>query len=166
MLKGRLYLIGMPGSGKSYFARKLADHFSFPMVDLDEVVEEREGKTISDIFEMYGEDYFRKSEFETLKSISEKHKDMIISTGGGAPCFFDGIDYMNNHGITVFLRVEKEILIERLSQQTNRPLMTGDLEDKIDLLLTNRLKIYQKAQLTLDHQDPNLFLAQIEQLKK
>lgn len=166
MLLGRIYLIGMPGSGKSYFARLLSEHFNYPMLDLDHAVEEKAGERIPELFADRGEEYFRKLEAETLREITENHDDLIISTGGGTPCFHEGMEYMNTHGVTVFLKTDRALLVERLSEKTDRPLMQGDVEKKIDELLETRLPFYDKARITIQHRDPDLLANEISSLIK
>lgn len=162
---GRIYLIGMPGSGKSYFGKKLSAELKIPLVDLDKVIEEGEEMTISEIFESKGEAYFRKLENNALKEISEVSDQQIISTGGGTPCFHDGLEYMNSHGVTVFLETERELLIDRLAKKSHRPLVQGDTEARVDQLLKMRLPIYQKAQISIAHRDLGLLLDEINNLK-
>lgn len=165
MLSGRIYLIGMPGSGKSFFAQQLSDHFSYPQVDLDHEIEQQEGISIPELFESRGEAYFRKMEAELLRNLTSEHQNLIISTGGGTPCFHDSMEYMNTHGTTVFLKTKRELIIERLLGKSDRPLMQGDdVAEKVDQLLTTRTPIYQKARITITHRDPDLLAAQIENI--
>lgn len=151
----------MPGSGKSYFGKQLAEHLSWPFFDLDHEIEIKEEKTIHSIFTSEGEDYFRRSEAETLRGLSRDHKTMILSTGGGTPCFHEGINYMNENGITVFLETSLDVLIERLSNKTHRPLIQGEVEKNVTDLLAKRMKYYQQARITIDHHDPDLLISQL-----
>lgn len=154
----------MPGSGKSFFGQELAAYFNYPLIDLDREIEVREERGIADIFATEGEEYFRKIEAQLLRSITEKHEHMILSTGGGTPCFHDGISYMNANGVTVFLETPRDLLIERLSQNNDRPLMAGDIQQKVDHLLASRLKYYQQAHILIDHRDPDLLAELIKGL--
>lgn len=158
MKLGRIYLIGMPGSGKSYFGRKLSETLDYPLIDLDQVIEEQEEMEISAIFASKGEDYFRDLESATLQSVTESSDHLIIATGGGAPCYRNGLEYMNEHGVTVFLETERALLIERLAEKTHRPLIQGDTEKKVDELLKSRLPIYKKAQISIAHREVDLLL--------
>lgn len=154
----------MPGSGKSYFGKELSEALGYPFIDLDHEIESQERKAISEIFEAEGEEYFRRVESATLKFITEKYKEAIISTGGGTPCFYDGMDYMRAHGTTVFLQTEKALLIERIARKDHRPLMQGDVENRVDELLEKRLPIYEKAHISIIHRDVSLLLECIENL--
>ncbi|WP_258101223.1 shikimate kinase [Marinoscillum pacificum] len=164
MKTGIIYLVGMPGCGKSYFGKKLATELDCALIDLDKVIEEKEGMEIAEIFSSKGEDYFRKIENEVLKETTNECEFQIISTGGGTPCFHDGIDYMNQHGITVFLETERELLIERIARKSHRPLMQGDTEARVDKLLKTRLPIYKKAQISIAHREVDLLLNDIKNL--
>lgn len=154
----------MPGSGKSYFGKKLSTELDYPLVDLDKVIEQTEGMEISAIFSTRGEDYFRKVEHEVLKETTEECENQIISTGGGTPCYHDGMNFMNQHGITVFLETERELLIERIARKSHRPLMQGDTEARVDELLKTRLPIYKKAQISIAHREVDLLLNDIKSL--
>lgn len=155
----------MPGSGKSYFGKKLAAATEMILIDLDKVIEEQEACTISEIFNNKGEDCFREIEAAMLRKVSQECTQGIISTGGGTPCFHEGIDYMNKTGITVFLETEKSLLIERLDRKDHRPLMQGDTEKRVDQLLESRLSIYKKAHISIAHRDVDLLLNQINSIK-
>ncbi len=160
-LEGRIYLIGMPGCGKSYFGRKLMEELGCEMIDLDHEIEEAEGRKISEIFSADGEDYFRKVESETLQKVSKENPHVIISTGGGSPCFHNGIDFMKQNGVVVFLETPKETLIERLARKDHRPLVQGDVENRVNQLLEARMPIYKKAHLSISHREVSLFMQEV-----
>lgn len=147
----RIFLLGFMGCGKSFSGRRLAEKFNLSFVDLDHYIEAKEGRSIRKIFEEEGESYFRKIEKECLHEM--KNKEMtVISTGGGTPCFFDNMRWMNENGITVFLETPPEILAERLiSEMENRPLLQGlskkELIDFIEKKLEMRNPFYFKTQL-------------------
>ena len=109
----KIFLIGMMGSGKSYWTKKLSKKLKCGGYDLDNVVEINEEKTIAEMFEQDGEEYFRKAEAKVLRWFGEK-KTFILATGGGTPCFHDNMNWMNKHGITIWLDEPIEILVERL----------------------------------------------------
>lgn len=137
------------GSGKSYVGKKLAAELQFDFLDLDALIESTENQTIADVFNTKGEAYFRNIESENLKKI-EKNKKIIISTGGGTPCFFDNMDFMNDNGTTIFLNPTIDILFERLrSETTKRPLLADNSDETLRLFISqkleNRLKYYEKA---------------------
>src|SRR3954463_10365891 len=97
-----VFLIGLMGSGKTFWAHKLSAILNIPAFDLDTEIEKAESKTIAEIFVEKGEAYFRKKENEILKNFSD-NKNFILSTGGGTPCFHDNIDWMNVQGITIWI---------------------------------------------------------------
>jgi shikimate kinase len=124
----KIFLIGMMGSGKSYWSRLLAKKLKTGGFDLDFLIESHEEKTISEIFEEEGEEYFRKSEAKILRWFGEK-KSFVLATGGGTPCFSDNMEWMNKQGITIWIDEPIEVLAERLKpEKAHRPLIR-DLSD-------------------------------------
>ncbi|MFN8889873.1 MAG: shikimate kinase, partial [Cyclobacteriaceae bacterium] len=91
----KIFLIGLPGSGKTTLGKQVASHLSIPFVDLDAAIEKAEQRTIPEIFKQSGENYFRKIESDLLKKWAESTTDFLMATGGGAPCFFDNVEVMN-----------------------------------------------------------------------
>ena len=149
-----IFLIGMPSSGKSTLGRQLAKSLGYEFIDLDSRIETTEGKKIAEIFALNGEEYFRKVENEQLKKILMDSK-LIVATGGGVPCFYDGMEYIKNNGISIFLDVKPFMLVERMkvSKKNERPLF--DLESKnlleqITEKYNDRLKYYQQADITIE----------------
>ena len=110
----RIFLIGYMGAGKTTLGRALAKELGIQFIDMDSYIEARFCKTISKIFAEKGEEGFREIERRILHEVGE-FEDVIISTGGGTPCFFDNVEYMNGQGTTVFLDVPEERLFIRLS---------------------------------------------------
>ncbi|MBL0047787.1 MAG: shikimate kinase [Bacteroidetes bacterium] len=150
----RVFLIGFMGSGKSKKGRKLATQLGFEFVDMDEWVEKQAGKSIPQIFQEMGEDYFRTLEFEALLKISQK-SNVVVSTGGGSPCYFNAIDKMNENGISIYLKGSPAFLRERLLEsKKKRPLIENlnaeELLRFIEAKLTERATVYQKATYTVE----------------
>ena len=148
------------GSGKSTLGKRLAKHLNLQFVDMDHYIEERYYKTIPQIFAEEGEAEFRKKEQKTLKELSE-FTDIVIATGGGAPCFFDNIKVMNQTGKTIYLNIDPEILAERLmSSKTERPLIKGKSREElvafIDETLKKRHEFYTKAHYQVTEPDVDL----------
>src|SRR5687768_14013749 len=145
----KIFLIGMPGSGKSTLGKQLAAELSLLFIDLDTEIEKEEGQIVKDIFSSKGEDYFRLAESKALKKIIASYKSFVLATGGGAPCFHNGIDIINNAGISIFLDVSVKELVSRVQNNTDRPLLNNEskveLEEKLKHLLEKRLKIYKQA---------------------
>jgi shikimate kinase len=145
------FLVGFMGSGKSHWAKIWAAKNHLGYLDLDHVIEAEENKTIADIFEKNGEDYFRKVEAKKLREC-EAFQNTIVSCGGGAPCFFDNMKWMNEHGKTIYLKANPEEIMRRLENgQEERPLIKkfnrGELLFFIDQKLKERENFYQMATL-------------------
>jgi len=139
----------MPGSGKSTIGKKLASKLNYSFLDFDSELERREGATIKAIFELKGEAYFRQVEAQVLSKVSEQKKDIIIATGGGTPCYYNGLNLMNLTGISVFIDVSPKALIERLKSDTVRPLLKEGVESKIYELYDERFSVYSKAHIKI-----------------
>lgn len=145
----KLFLIGMMGSGKSHWKKKLATKMKVGGYDLDFLVESHEEKTISEMFAEDGEEYFRKSEAKVLRWFAEK-KAFVLATGGGTPCFHNNMEWMNAQGITVWIDEPIEILAERLApEKDHRPLIRNLSDTELVDYLTNkraeRLSFYEQA---------------------
>ena len=144
------------GCGKTTLGWKLAVRLGISFIDMDSYISNRYCKTIADIFKDEGEDGFRNKERDCLLEISQI-EDVVVATGGGAPCFFDNIDVMNSTGITIFLDISPVELARRLrSSHTVRPLIhekKGDeLIDHIISMLQERLPFYRKASHTFSEE--------------
>jgi shikimate kinase len=151
------YLIGMMGSGKTYYGSRLAERMQLPFIDLDAHIEEHEERSINAIFDTDGEGYFREIEAKHLRSIADEYEAAVISTGGGAPCFHDNMVWMRQTGHTIYLRVPTEVLVTRLAgAHQQRPLVSGldqdQIHDKIEALIEKRRRFYEQAHETLDVQ--------------
>lgn len=146
----RLYLIGMMGTGKSYWAQKLSGAHNMDWIDLDSQIEKDASMTIKEIFEIRGEVFFRTEERDVLHKLSE-FNNIIIATGGGTPCFHDNMKWMNDHGITIWIDEPIETLAERLKKEkAHRPLIK-DLDDEelfhfLSIKLSERSKFYDQCQ--------------------
>ena len=146
----RIFLIGYMGAGKTTLGRALAAELGVEFIDLDCYIEERFRKTISQIFAEKGEEEFRNIERRMLHEVGE-FENVIISTGGGTPCFFDNIEYMNSQGTTVYLDVPVERLHIRLSiAKGKRPLIKDKNDEELMTFITEQLAKraphYSKAQ--------------------
>jgi len=147
----RVFLWGMPGSGKSTLGRKLASKLNWEFVDLDELIVEHAGKSIPEIFEESGESGFREMESEVLATVLG-NVFAVISTGGGAPCFLNNAEKMNASGLSVLLDVPMGMLAHRLSHAKEvRPLVSGtdkeELLQKLETMYADRASAYNKAHL-------------------
>lgn len=153
----RLFLLGFMGCGKSYSGQLLAELFEVPFIDLDNYIEKKMGQTIRNIFEKKGEAYFRKIEKECLYEIKKKER-IVISVGGGTPCFFDNMEWMNKNGLTVYIETPVSILANRLAaNMEHRPLLKDftkkDLESFIEKKLEERNPYYHQAQILYEQKE-------------
>jgi shikimate kinase len=153
----KIFLVGMPGSGKSTLGKQLANKLMTKFVDLDHEIETYEQKSVSEIFAQSGEDHFRQVESKILHQFAASQDSFVMATGGGAPIFFDGINVINQSGISVFLNVPIDTLVKHTSNRSTRPLLPTENEEELREKLTKiremRLKTYQHARITLDHPD-------------
>src|SRR5205085_10658839 len=120
----RIFLIGFMGSGKSHWGTQLAKQLKVPFYDLDEVISSRENKSVSQTFTDSGEEAFRIKEKEVLEALIDENATMVLSCGGGTPCFFNNIERMKKYGVVVWLNTHVEILLKRLmNEKSARPLI-------------------------------------------
>jgi shikimate kinase len=152
----KIFLVGLMGSGKSYWTKQLAKKYKTGGYDLDYLIEVKEEKTIAEIFTEDGEDYFRKVESTVLKWFAEK-KTYVLATGGGAPCFFDNMDWMNKQGITIWLDEPLTAIAARLApEKEHRPLIAKLSDSELLAFLEkqreSRLPFYSSAQIHLQDQ--------------
>jgi shikimate kinase len=141
------------GSGKSTVGRKLSSVAGLNFIDLDKYIQTREGRTVNDIFNNEGEDYFRQTEHRVLKEIIEKD-NFVLSCGGGTPCFLNNMSMMNENGITIYLQMPVGALHSRLLKSPdNRPLLKeipgNKLRNYIAITLKEREKYYKMAHHTV-----------------
>lgn len=153
----RIFLIGFMGSGKTHWGRKLSQKLGIPMFDLDEQVVTREEKSINDIFHDSGEEYFRMIEKETLHIISESHDSLVMATGGGTPCYFNNVEYMNQSGTTVWINTPMDVLYRRLiAEKEQRPLIRELGDDKLKLFINKKFAdrriYYEQADIHMDEE--------------
>ena len=149
----KIYLIGMPASGKSTLAKELASLCNITMVDTDLLIEEQEQQSIPDIFTEKGEDYFRLCEKKVLRSLADFQG--IVSTGGGMPCFHENMQFIKHTGRSIFLNISVETLARRaLFQAGTRPLLQASELHQLQNTLTDKLAIrnsyYHQADLILE----------------
>ena len=157
----------MPGCGKTTLGQKLAEKLNVGFYDLDELIEKQTGHTVKLIFEKFGEDYFRKVETEMLEYFLEGKNYFVLASGGGTPCFNGNMDKMNKAATTIFLDVDQEELVKRLSSNTNfgRPLLqVENVEEKIKNTLSERKVFYElaKHQITSNTIDVDMIIKLLE----
>jgi len=130
--------------------KQLADALHLPFIDLDSEIERECKNLITEIFKVKGEAWFREKEAQVLKDRSREHQTFVMATGGGTPCFYDGIDFMNQTGVTVFLDVPVAVITDRIIKEgkETRPLLTKEdteVGGVISKLYAQRVASYSKA---------------------
>tara|TARA_A100001011_G_C14209145_1_gene799127 strand:- start:139 stop:639 length:501 start_codon:yes stop_codon:yes gene_type:complete len=153
-----IFLVGYMGSGKSTIGKQLADFLSAPFFDLDNLIEQSTGMSIDKIFSTKGEIFFRQQEKSVLTGLNFENKP-IIATGGGTPCYLNNMHFMNQLGITLYLKVNSDVLYERLKLDNKRPLLYNNklhLYNFINKQLLKREKYYKMSTYTIDSDDITL----------
>jgi len=163
-----IFLIGFMGCGKTHWGRLLAEKTGLPFLDLDDWISQRSGTSIAQIFTEKGESGFRVMERDALQSLATIPKS-IVATGGGTPCFFDNLDWMNEIGTTIYLKTGPTLLAERLRHEKEfRPLLAevqeDDLQDFISKKLEEREHFYLRAKVVLEQSSNDKTL--LDQLQK
>ncbi|WP_432713350.1 shikimate kinase [Pedobacter sp.] len=149
----KIFLIGFMGCGKTTLAKKLAVRLGYQLIDLDHLIEEKLGTTVASFFAEHGETAFRQLESDTLKSL-DQDQNAIIATGGGTPCYFDNMAWMNANGKTIYIEMPAAALAKRLENaKTKRPLIK-DLDHTallhfIKQKLLERAPHYEQAMFTV-----------------
>lgn len=146
-----IFLVGLPSSGKSTLGKRLARELGYRFVDTDKLIIREEGRSISDIFRDNGEPYFRLVESRVLHTIKQG-ESLVVATGGGMPCFHDNMSYIKQMGLSVFLDVSPEVILERMHHHRadDRPLNRLDdpgLLENLRQKYTNRRPFYIQADI-------------------
>ncbi len=161
-----VFLIGMPGAGKTYWGKKVADAYGYSFTDLDAYIEKKEKASIATLFEIEGEDGFRDMENRYLEQIIRTAEpDAVIACGGGTPCFYNNMDMMLQAGQVIYLQTNTEQLISNLqNDKVQRPLLkkTTSLEKTLSDMLEQRKADYERAQHIL--QTENISLTTFEKI--
>ena len=149
----KLYLIGMPGAGKTTLGRALATAYAVPFLDLDEEIVRREQRSVSELFAQEGEEYFRQREADVLRDVTARYPALVLATGGGTPCFHHNLDVLLETGLTLYLAVPVPVLLQRLLRSAAaRPLLAtlpdeAALENRLHETLAARQQFYDRAPL-------------------
>lgn len=148
-----IFLIGFMGSGKTTLGKQLASKLSYRFIDQDEVIEQKYQMTVSEIFAKHGEEEFRRAENEALRELV-KRENCVIATGGGAPCFHNNMELMNESGFTIYIKVDPKIIVQRLKDaHTSRPLIKDKSETELlaytQQKIAERSPFYSRSKLVL-----------------
>ena len=159
-MMSKIYLVGFMGVGKSTAGRKLAQNLNYDFLDLDDVFEEKYKISIQNFFKKYGEELFRKLEYQLLTTTFSL-ENVVISTGGGTVVYEDAMELMNKNGLTVYLEMPFGAIVERLKKvKKKRPLIHGskntDMERVISERMEERLPYYRKAKIIVNVADLNI----------
>lgn len=149
-----IFLIGFMGSGKTTLGHPLARRLGYDFIDLDKAIESGEGCSVSEIFASKGEDEFRLMERRYLQDVIVRGGNVVVSTGGGTPCFHANMELMNANGVTVYLKLSPGMLAARLAAaKVCRPLLAGkslsEMEEYIVDTLAVREEYYQQANVVV-----------------
>jgi shikimate kinase len=153
----KLFLIGMPGVGKSYWGAIVAQHIGLPFIDLDTLIANGEGVSITELFAKYGEASFREKERNYLNQIVTNNTEpSVVACGGGTPFFYDNMQQMKEAGRVVYLSADIDFLIGNLTKEENtRPLLTNrnTIRQQLEMLYTQRKEYYLQAHYILQAKD-------------
>ena len=150
----RIILIGYMGAGKTTVGKALAAELGLRFYDLDWYIESRMRKTVAQLFAELGEEGFRRIERNMLHEVAE-FEGVLISCGGGTPCFYDNMQYINHQGLTLYLKASPEVLYKHLKMgKSVRPLLLNKTPEEVQRFISEQLKareqFYTRAQFTLD----------------
>lgn len=147
----KIFLLGMPASGKSTLGRLLASRLNYQFTDLDTLIEESKGMSIPQIFGRFGENAFREIESRSLKDHCETHDRFVMATGGGTPCFYDNMDFMNNQGVTIYLDETLDRIMQRIqSDPAQRPLFSTRFDKaELKIMKDQRKFFYEQSRIKI-----------------
>ena len=161
----RIIFIGYMGSGKTTVGKALSENMKIPFYDLDWYIESRMRHTIKEIFDERGEDGFRNVEHNMLHEVAE-FENVIISCGGGTPCFYDNMEYLNMQGETIYLKASPEVLYEHLKMgKTVRPLLLNKTPDEVKVFIKEQLSLREKFYFKAKHVIDVYFMDDYDKIK-
>ena len=143
------------GCGKTHLGKELSQKLGIPFFDLDDQIIASEGKSINEIFAENGEEFFRLKEKEVLYLVTESHESFVMACGGGTPCFYNNIDYMNGSGTTVWINCSVDCLFSRLKKEKEkRPLIRELSDDQLRGFIVKKFAdrkiFYQQSNIILN----------------
>jgi len=157
----KIFLLGFMGSGKTHWGRQISQKLKLRFFDLDEEIVSHAGKSISEIFAENGEEYFRLLEKDILHILAESHESFVMACGGGTPCFFNNIEYMNKTGTTAWVHTSVESLFSRLlAEKDKRPLIRDLGDDQLKGFIikkyADRKMYYEQADVVVEEENITL----------
>jgi shikimate kinase len=166
-----IFLLGMPGCGKSVGGKILAEKLNFLFIDLDLFIQKKEEKNIREIFRQHGEEYFREKESAYLKSLPVE-QSTVVSLGGGTPCFHDNMNWIKENGKSFYLKMNSETLAIRIQPKNqDRPLLNDVLKEnlvkKIEEVSMQRESFYGRADFIIEcgNESPEMIAEKVFQLR-
>ena len=155
-MRENIIITGFMGTGKSVVAKELARKLKMEFIDMDRIIEERQGTSIADIFARYGEKYFRAQENKLVKELSQK-ENRVIATGGGTLLSSDNARILDQRGQIICLYADSQTIYNRVKRKNDRPLLKGEnVLNEIDHLLEERKKIYANIKWKIDTTNLNI----------
>jgi shikimate kinase len=157
----KVFLVGFMGCGKTYWGRQLGQKLGIPFFDLDKQIEEKEGRTINEVFAEEGEEYFRLLEKDVLHLVTESHESFVLATGGGTPCYYNTIDYLKKQGTVIWINCSVDCLFNRLKEEKEARPLIKDLSDEqlhtyIVKKYADRKIYYEQATVTVLEENLNI----------
>ncbi|MGM0380595.1 MAG: shikimate kinase [bacterium] len=162
----RVFLLGFMGAGKTTTGKMLADEMGWPFHDLDDLIEEKEERSIADIFAEAGEEHFRDLETRWLAEISRRKPPLVVSCGGGVPLRRENREIMRERGIPVYLHITPETARKRIGTDADRPLFSGGEEgfEKVKKLWRERREDYEEIPHQIDSAAPREDVRKIKEI--
>jgi shikimate kinase len=157
----KIFFIGFMGAGKTHWGQRVSEKLHIPFFDLDEQIAAHEEKSITEIFTKNGEEYFRLLEKDILHIITESHENFVMACGGGAPCFFNNIEYMNKSGTTIWINTTLDVLYKRLLKEKEmRPLIRQLTDEQLRGFIikkySDRKIYYEQADIIVEEEPVRL----------
>jgi shikimate kinase len=171
MMKNKvLYICGFMGCGKTTEGKRIAEEIGFDFMDLDDYIVNKYNQSIVNLFKDVGEEEFRNIETNALKECTQNHSKILIATGGGTPCFNNNLEFMKSNGLLIYLKLNEQELLVRLSQaKLNRPLIKDKNNEELLLYIEHLLKVrevfYSQADIIVDANHIDMILLK-DEIKK
>lgn len=149
----KIYLIGLPGVGKTHIGKLLAHELNIKFIDLDDTIEKKSKLTITEIFANFGQDAFRQIEARELSLLTNNRAGFILATGGGTPCFYNNINKLIKSGPVIWIKAGMSRILEHIQNDNvnKRPMFSNksqyDIKNTLVQMYKNRIKYYKQAHI-------------------